>query len=202
MFRNFSDTASSDTTRSTSTRRREQHIPSTTKGAGVHKTSIVNSRSSNGEKFRVVRDRTNETQTTAGESHGTVSSLSGIYSADLLKEIYPPSDSESEYSGYNAAQVKSNENDFIVSISKNKKVFEEVDLDKCSDSTMVVGNFHYTIPYINQPSMLDIVKSSSWMDDKPFDEESILNMSDLGDEKVDAATTSSYYSKNFITTIL
>lgn len=159
----------------------------------------------NNDKIRIVRDRTNETQTTAGESQATISSLSDIYSTDLLKDVYALSESESdtEYDAHNYST------EYIVSISKdrslldnrhlddNMEIIDEVDLDAASESTTVASNHApYATPYTSQ-SFPAIVKNSSWVDDKPFDEESILNMSDVGVGNK-AAILPSYYSNNTI----
>jgi hypothetical protein len=212
MFRSFSPDPAST---SSGDRRRQQQQLSPNKGANNYNSNNNNSfiyhgsnnnnnnNNNNNDKLHIVRDRTNETQTTAGESQGTISSLSGIYSTDLLKNIYALSESESD-SEYDAHNYST---DYIVSISKDNnlldshdesmEIIDEVDLDAASQSTTVTSN---QIPYLNPSpyashSFPAIVKNSSWVDDKPFDEESILNMSDVGVGNK-AAVLPSYYSNN------
>lgn len=173
------------------------------------------SSNSNNTDGKLQRDRSNETNTTA-----TISSLSGIYSSDLLKEIYALSESESD-SEYDAHNYSNDYN--IVNISKdhsllgkndhneeiehtydrdNMDIIDEVDLDADSESTTVASNqVPYPTPYINTSSFPAIIKNSSWTNDKPFDEESIadslMNMSDVGDS-TKSTVLPSYYSNNNI----
>ena len=158
------------------------------------------SNNNSAEKTRIVRDRTTDTQT-------TVSSL-GVYSTDLL----------TEYSG----DYITSDNDFIVSISKDvlhessEEIEDEVDLDARSESTTMTSNKLHEIQYpttfsnqtlqkqtptpsayTNPNSIYDIPRSSSWVEDKPFDEESILNMSDISDSDK-ARMLPSFYSNSTI----
>ena len=176
---------------------RRQQQRAAAKAGGVYS----GTKNSSGEKIRIVRDRTTDTQT-------TVSSLSGVYSTDLL----------TEYSG----DYTTSDNDFIVSISKdvlhesNEEIEDEVDLDARSESTTMTSNKLHEIQYptlssstlqkeiptpssayTNPNTMYGIPHSSSWAEDRPFDEESILNMSEIS-ETDKARMLPSYYSNNTI----
>ncbi|KAG7363166.1 hypothetical protein IV203_026526 [Nitzschia inconspicua] len=211
MFRSFSPSSTDG-----NSRRCQQQTASPVKGMSDNGFGVAyhgrSNDNDNDDKLHIVRDRTNETQTTAGESQATVSSLSGIYSTDLLKDVYALSGSESD-SEYDAHDYST---DYIVGISKEQnlkrndddddddddkdcmEIIDEVDLDAASECTTVTSNhMPYVTPYNNQSSFPAIVKNSSWVEDKPFDEESILNMSDVGVGNK-ATILPSYYSNNTI----
>jgi hypothetical protein len=118
------------------------------------------------------RDRSNETHAT-GES-------SGLYSFDMLREANILGSDVSEDEG----GIPSVGGDYIVSISKDygEDIMDEVDLDM-SVGTVVTKNKSMSSTSPLRETSFDIKPSSSWVEDKPFDEESILNLSDIGGDE-------------------
>lgn len=131
----------------------------------------------------LVRNRSNETNSTVNSS--------GIYSLDLLREIYPSfSESESEYGG--RTQEEDHDRETVVHMNKSKDkikaVHDEEDIDKdLSLSSLFYNKF---VPANKQTNWI-----SSWADDRPFDEESLRAMSEMMSERGDGVEN--VYSKDF-----
>mmetsp|Transcript_23515 Transcript_23515/g.50036 ORF Transcript_23515/g.50036 Transcript_23515/m.50036 type:complete len:621 (+) Transcript_23515:131-1993(+) len=125
----------------------------------------------------IVRNRSNET-------HSTLNS-SGIFSLDLLMEIYPSiSESESEHGETNEVE---NDIDTVVHenlFTENKK---GDDGDEVSNENPSLSFFNNVVPTRH--------KSSCWVEGRPFDEESLRAISELISERGEYLQNA--YSKDF-----
>lgn len=132
------------------------------------------------------RNRSNETHSTAN------STISGVYSIDLLKEIYPAlSESGSEFG---AREEDINELDTIVHNNMNHYNIFRKTLIKNEEERSSKDLSLSSLVYDKVLATTAVNRISSWKEDRPFDEESLRALSEKMSDHGDSIET--LYAKN------